>query len=160
MGGVGFVKKVLGIKNRRFWIAASLGLILDRVTKLWILHTFTLQQSVPVIPGVLNWTYVVNTGAAFSLFSGAVWLRWLSLIVSLGLAIWAIWGPKFTRWEQVGYGLILSGAFGNGIDRFVFGHVIDFIDIKLINFAIFNVADMFINVGIVCLLIATFKRSD
>jgi signal peptidase II len=47
-----------------------------------------------------------------------------------------------------------------GIDRFVFGHVIDFIDIKLINFAIFNVADMFINVGIVCLLIATFKRSD
>jgi signal peptidase II len=160
MGGVGFVKKVLGIKNRRFWIAASLGLILDRVTKLWILHTFTLQQSVSVIPGVLNWTYVVNTGAAFSLFSGAIWLRWLSLIVSLGLAIWAIWGPKFTRWEQVGYGLILSGAFGNGIDRFVFGHVIDFIDIKLINFAIFNVADMFINVGIVCLLIATFKRSD
>ena len=121
------MKKVLGIKNRRFWIAASLGLILDRVTKLWILHTFTLQQSVPVIPGVLNWT---------------------------------IWGPEFTRWEQVGYGLILSGAFGNGIDRFVFGHVIDFIDIKLINFAIFNVADMFINVGIVCLLIATFKRSD
>jgi signal peptidase II len=104
MDGVGFVKKVLGIKNRRFWIAASVGLILDRVTKLWILHTFTLQQSVSVIPGVLNWTYVVNTGAAFSLFSGAIWLRWLSLIVSLGLAIWAIWGPKFTRWEQVGYG--------------------------------------------------------
>ncbi len=160
MDGVGFVKKVLGIKNRRFWIAASLGLILDRVTKLWILHIFTLHQSVPVIPGVLNWTYVVNTGAAFSLFSGAVWLRWLSLIVSLGLAIAAIWGPRFTRWEQVGYGLILSGAFGNGIDRFVFGHVIDFIDIKLINFAIFNGADVFINLGIVCLLIATFKRSD
>jgi signal peptidase II len=92
--------------------------------------------------------------------SGAIWLRWLSLIVSLGLAIGAIWGPRFTRWEQVGYGLILSGAFGNGIDRFAFGHVIDFIDIKLINFAIFNVADVFINVGIVCLLIATFKRSD
>ncbi len=160
MGGVGFVKNVLVIRNRGFWIAASAGLILDRVTKLWILQTFTLNQSVPVISGVLNWTYVVNTGAAFSLFSGAIWLRWLSLIVSLGLAIVAIWGPRFTRWEQVGYGLILSGAFGNGIDRFAFGHVIDFIDVKLINFAIFNVADVFINVGIVCLLIATFKRSD
>jgi signal peptidase II len=160
MGGVGFVKNVLVIRNRGFWIAASAGLILDRVTKLWILQTFTLNQSVPVISGVLNWTYVVNTGAAFSLFSGAIWLRWLSLIVSLGLAIGAIWGPRFTRWEQVGYGLILSGAFGNGIDRFAFGHVIDFIDVKLINFAIFNVADVFINVGIVCLLIATFKRSD
>lgn len=154
------MKNVLGIRNRGFWIAASAGLILDRVTKLWILQTFTLNQSVPVISGVLNWTYVVNTGAAFSLFSGAIWLRWLSLIVSLGLAIVAIWGPRFTRWEQVGYGLILSGAFGNGIDRFAFGHVIDFIDVKLINFAIFNVADVFINVGIVCLLIATFKRSD
>ena len=154
------MKNVLVIRNRGFWIAASAGLILDRVTKLWILQTFTLNQSVPVISGVLNWTYVVNTGAAFSLFSGAIWLRWLSLIVSLGLAIVAIWGPRFTRWEQVGYGLILSGAFGNGIDRFAFGHVIDFIDVKLINFAIFNVADVFINVGIVCLLIATFKRSD
>ena len=160
MGGVDFVNKVLGIKNCGFWIAASSGLIVDRVTKLWILQTFTLHQSVPVISGVLNWTYVVNTGAAFSMFSGAVWLRWLSLIVSLGLVVGAIWGPRFTRWEQVGYGLILSGAFGNGIDRFVFGHVIDFIDIKLINFAIFNGADIFINIGIVCLLIATFKRSD
>ena len=160
MGGVGFVNKALGIKNRGFWIAASVGLILDRVTKLWILQTFTLYQSVPVISGILNWTYVVNTGAAFSMFSGAVWLRWLSLIVSLGLVVGAIWGPRFTRWEQVGYGLILSGAFGNGIDRFVFGHVIDFIDVKLINFAIFNGADVFINIGIVCLLIAAFKRSD
>lgn len=154
------MNKALGIKNRGFWIAASVGLILDRVTKLWILQTFTLYQSVPVISGILNWTYVVNTGAAFSMFSGAVWLRWLSLIVSLGLVVGAIWGPRFTRWEQVGYGLILSGAFGNGIDRFVFGHVIDFIDVKLINFAIFNGADVFINIGIVCLLIAAFKRSD
>ena len=160
MGGVGFVNKALGIKNRGFWIAASAGLIIDRVTKLWILQTFTLHQSIPVISGILNWTYVVNTGAAFSIFSGAGWLRWLSLIVSLGLVVGAIWGPRLTRWEQVGYGLILSGAFGNGIDRFVFGHVIDFIDIKLINFAIFNGADIFINIGIVCLLIATFKRSD
>jgi signal peptidase II len=150
----------VGMKNRGFWIAASGGLILDRVTKLWILKTFALQQSVPVISGVLHWTYVVNPGAAFSIFSGAVWLRWLSLVVSVGLACAAIWGPKFTKWEQLGYGFLLSGAFGNGIDRFMFGHVIDFIDLRFLNFAIFNVADTFINVGIVCLLIATFSRSE
>jgi signal peptidase II len=148
------------MKNRLFWIAASVGVILDRVTKIWILNTFVLQQSVPVIPGVLHLTYVVNQGAAFSLFSGAIWLRWLSLAVSVGLGVMAVVGPKFSRWEQLGYGLILSGAFGNGIDRFAFGHVIDFIDVRAINFAVFNIADTFINLGIVCLLIATFRRSE
>jgi signal peptidase II len=148
------------MKNRLFWIAASVGVILDRVTKIWILNTFVLQQSIPVIPGVLHLTYVVNQGAAFSLFSGAIWLRWLSLAVSVGLGVMAVVGPKFSRWEQLGYGLILSGAFGNGIDRFAFGHVIDFVDVRLINFAVFNVADVFINLGIVCLLIATFRRSE
>jgi signal peptidase II len=56
--------------------------------------------------------------------------------------------------------LILSGAFGNGIDRFAFGHVIDFIDVRAINFAIFNIADVLINVGLACLLIATFRQRD
>ncbi len=148
------------MRNRLFWIAASVGVILDRLTKIWILNTFVLQQSVPVVPGVLHFTYVVNQGAAFSLFSGALWLRWLSLAVSVGLGVMAVWGPKFSRWEQWGYGLILSGAFGNGIDRFAFGHVIDFIDVRAINFAVFNLADTFINLGIVCLLIATFRRSE
>ncbi len=148
------------MKNRMFWVAASVGVILDRITKIWILNTFVLQQSVPVIPGILHFTYVVNTGAAFSLFSGAVWLRWLSLVVSLGLGLMAVMGPKFPKWEQLGYGFILSGAFGNGIDRFAFGHVIDFVDVRAINFAVFNVADVLINVGIVCLLIATFHRSN
>ena len=69
------------------------------------------------------------------------------------------WSKKFTlnRWEQVGYGFILSGALGNGIDRFLVGEVIDFLDFRLIRFPVFNVADTFINVGIVCLLIASFR---
>lgn len=148
------------IKNRGFWIAASLGVVLDRATKLWVLQTFALQQSIPLIPNIFHFTYVVNYGAAFSLFSGAGWLRWLSLIVSVGLGAMAILGPRQSKWEQLGYGFILGGAFGNGIDRFAFGHVIDFIDVRVINFAVFNLADVFINLGIVCLLIATFRRSD
>ena len=114
----------------------------------------------PLIPGVFHFTYVVNRGAAFSLFSGASWLPWLSLVVSVGLGTMAVWGPRFSRWEQWGYGLVLSGAFGNGIDRFAFGHVIDFIDVRAINFAIFNIADVLINIGLVCLLIATFRQKD
>jgi signal peptidase II len=148
------------MKNRIFWVAASTGVMVDRITKIWILNTFVLHQSLPVIPGILHFTYVVNRGAAFSLFSGAAWLPWLSLVVSLGLGVMAVMGPRFSKWEQLGYGLILSGAFGNGIDRFAFGHVIDFVDVRAINFAVFNVADALINVGIVCLLIATFRRSN
>lgn len=151
-------------KNRFFWIAAVVGLILDRLTKiLFVIYIFPpiLHYSIPVLPGVFHFTYELNPGAAFSIFpGGSVWLRWLSLGVSLGLMALA-WSKKFTlnRWEQVGYGFILSGALGNGIDRFLVGEVIDFLDFRLIRFPVFNVADTFINVGIACLLIASFSRS-
>ena len=67
------------MKNRLFWVAASSGVILDRITKIWVLNTFALEQSMPLVSGMFHFTYVVNRGAAFSLFSGATWLPWLSL---------------------------------------------------------------------------------
>jgi len=149
--------------NRFFWIAALIGLVLDRITKFLTVYTFDLTippQTLPIIPGVFHFTYVVNTGAAFSFFNqGVSWLRWLSLGVSIGLMALAWFGPRLERWEQTGYGLILSGALGNGIDRFVLGQVVDFLDFRLINFPVFNLADVFINAGIVCLLISALQRS-
>lgn len=150
-------------KNRFFWLAALLGLVLDRLTKFLVVYTFPLTippATLPIIPGVFHFTYVVNTGAAFSLFAqGVSWLRWLSLGVSVGLLLLAWFGPKLNRWEQAGYGFVLSGALGNGIDRFVLGKVVDFLDVRLIQFPVFNLADVFINVGIACLLIASFSKS-
>jgi signal peptidase II len=72
----------------------------------------------------------------------------------------AWFGPVQDRWEQVGYGFILGGALGNGIDRFAAGEVVDFLDFRLIRFPIFNMADVFINIGIICLLIAAFRSKD
>jgi signal peptidase II len=150
-------------KNRLFWTIALLGSILDRLSKFLITYFFQLTippQTLPIIPGVFHLTYVVNTGAAFSLFNqGVSWLRWLSLAVSAILLFIAWFGPRWERWEQAGYGFILSGALGNGIDRFVLNQVIDFLDFRLIQFPIFNLADTFINVGIGCLLIATFRNT-
>ncbi|MDY7005830.1 MAG: signal peptidase II [Cyanobacteriota bacterium] len=145
-------------KNILFWIAAIISILLDHLTKFWVVQNFQLGESLALWPGVFHFTYVTNTGAAFSLFSngGVYWLRWLSLIVSLGLMAWALFGPRFEKWEQLGYGLILGGALGNGIDRFFLGYVVDFIHFRLIDFPVFNVADVSINIGIVCLLIATF----
>lgn len=147
------------LKNRFFWLVAIVGLLLDRLTKLWVVKTLALSQTIPLLSGIFHLTYVINKGAAFSLFQGSVWLRWLSLAVSLGLMALAWFGPRLERWEQLGYGFILSGALGNGIDRFVLGHVVDFLDLRLINFPVFNLADAFINVGIVCLLIAAFRKA-
>lgn len=160
----------MNLKNRFFWIAAIVSLILDRLTKYWVVQNFALGQSMPLWPGVFHFTYQTNPGAAFSICSDneycRYWLRWLSLAVSLGLIAWAWFGPSFRRWEQAGFGFILGGALGNGIDRFisdcivkgrlVSGCVVDFLDFQLIHFAVFNLADVFINVGIVCLLIASF----
>ncbi|MEA5595314.1 signal peptidase II [Rivularia sp. UHCC 0363] len=147
------------LKNRFFWIAANTGFVLDQLTKYWVVQTFNLGETQPLIKGIFHFTYVQNTGAAFSLFSGKVeWLRWLSLLVSVALIALALFSPVLPRWEQWGYGLILSGAIGNGIDRFVLGYVIDFIDFKLINFPVFNLADVFINIGIACLIIASFQK--
>ncbi|MEH2225148.1 signal peptidase II [Nostoc sp.] len=148
------------LKNRLFWIAAFLAFFLDQITKYWIVQSFSLGQTLPLLPGIFHFTYVTNTGAAFSLLSGKVeWLRWLSLGVSLVLIALALIGPTLNLWDQLGYGLILGGAMGNGIDRFVLGYVVDFLDFRLINFAVFNVADSFISIGIVCLLIASLQKT-
>lgn len=149
------------IKNRLFWIAAIASLILDQLTKYWIVHNFYLTETFALVPGVFHLTYVTNTGAAFSLFTGRVqWLRWLSLAVSLGLMALAWFGGVMRTFEQLGYGLILGGALGNGIDRFVAGSVVDFLDFRLIQFPVFNFADVAINIGIICLLIATFTSPN
>ncbi|WP_338430928.1 signal peptidase II [Synechococcus elongatus] len=138
-----------------FWIPALGGLICDRLSKLWVVTEFQLYQSWPIWPQVFHFTYVRNSGAAFSLFSGGSgWLRWLSFLVCLGLAVWAWFGPRMTRSEQWGYGLIFAGAFGNGLDRFYDGAVIDFLDFRLIGFPVFNIADVLINLGVACLLLS------
>ena len=148
-------------KNPLFWLIAITFLILDQLTKYLIVQDFTeVGDTFPLWENVFHLTYVKNTGAAFSVFSGGVgWLRWLSLIVSLALIAFAFFGSKLSKLEQLGYGFVLAGALGNGIDRFLFGYVVDFLDFRLINFPVFNVADIAINFGIIFLLLTSFKKS-
>ena len=144
-------------KNPLFWSVALVGIVGDQLTKLWIATTFPqVGHTIPLWPEVFYLTYVHNTGAAFSLFrGGANWLKWLSLGVSAGLVVYG-WRTVLRPLEQLGYGCILAGAFGNGIDRFLFGYVVDFLDFRLINFPIFNLADVLINLGIAVLLMDSF----
>lgn len=149
-------------KNPLFWLVAIAFLVVDQITKYLVVRDFAeVGDTYPLWEGVFHFTYVENTGAAFSVFSGGVnWLRWLSLIVSLGLIAFALFGSRMSKIEQIGYGFILAGALGNGIDRFLFGYVVDFLDFRLINFPVFNIADVAINLGILCLLISSFTLSN
>lgn len=151
------------LRNKLFWVAALIGLVADQLTKIWVVNTFELTmppETIALWPGVFHFTYVTNTGAAFSLFSeNGEWLRWLSLIVSLGLMLMGCLASLPNRWEQAGFGFILAGAVGNGIDRFMSGEVVDFLDFRLIRFPVFNLADVCINIGIVCLIIAMISTS-
>jgi len=143
------------IENSFYWTAAIVGLVLDQASKYLAVQYLKGIKSFPLIDGVFHLTYATNTGAAFSLFSDQIdWLKWVSMVVSVGLVAFGVFGKNLTRWEQAGYGCILAGAAGNGIDRFVAGYVVDFIDIRLIRFAIFNIADVSINIGLACLAIA------
>ena len=145
-------------RKRSFWLVAIFGIVLDQITKYVVVQQFvTVGNTFPLWQDVFHFTYVINTGAAFSFFRGQVEiLRWISLIVSLLLIVFVWFTPRLTLLEQLGYGFILSGAIGNGIDRFLFGYVVDFLDFRLINFPIFNLADVFINIGVILLLIASF----
>lgn len=144
-----------------FWLAAVLSFLLDRLSKQWIAEHFQLTnppQSWPIWQDVFHLTYVTNRGAAFSLFQGEGWLRWLSLLVSLGLIYYGLFGSPLRVWEQMGYGFMLGGAAGNGFDRLSMGQVIDFLDFRLIHFPVFNLADVAINLGLACLFISLWTR--
>jgi signal peptidase II len=150
------------LKNFLFWQIALISLLADRLSKLWVITNFQLTippQTMPLWPGVFHFTYVANSGAAFSSFpGGSIWLRWFSLAVSIAIIWMVVRRPRLGNWEQVALGFLFGGAAGNGIDRFIKGKVVDFLDVRLINFPVFNLADIFINIGIVCLLIILWQN--
>ena len=149
-------------RNVLFWVVAIAGVILDQLTKRWVVQNFELGESIPILAGVLHFTYVTNPGAAWSLFSeNGDWLKWLSMIVSAVIAIYGSIARFPNKWEAIGYGFLLSGAFGNGIDRLLVGEVVDFLQVfPVTRFPIFNLADIWINVGILCLLVLAFVAPE
>lgn len=131
--------------------------VIDQVSKYWALTSLAPYQPVPVMP-MLSWTLAFNTGAAFSFLSGAGdWHRWFflifSIIMCILLFIWMWRSALKSRWQASSLAMIVGGAFSNVIDRFVHGHVIDFILVYYKNYhwPVFNIADSAICVGAVIL---------
>ncbi len=153
---------------RWLWLTAVV-VVLDQITKQWADRTLDYFQPVAVIDCFFNLTLLYNKGAAFSFLSDAGgWQRWfftvLSAVVSVVIFIWLKKLPADKKVLAAGLALILGGAIGNLIDRSIYGHVIDFIDVYYQNrhWPAFNIADSAITLGAACLLFDMFteKRDD
>lgn len=149
---------------RWLWLA-GLVLILDQLTKIWVLNDMDLYQSISVLP-FFNLTYVHNYGAAFSFLSDAGgWQRWFFTAIALTVSIVILVWLKQTKKEQVllpcAFSFILGGALGNLYDRLVYGYVVDFLDFHVGNWhwPAFNLADSAIFIGAALLIIDAFRNN-
>lgn len=139
---------------KKLFIYTIIFVFIDQLSKGLINIGMNLNQSIEIIPNFLNLTYVHNIGAAFSIFEGAKWFFIITAIIVLNIIyIFFIKDKELKNSEIVIYSLLISGIIGNLIDRVVFGYVIDFIDVNIFNFAIFNLADSFIVIAVILLLI-------
>ena len=128
---------------------------LDQLTKAIVRATLPLHASVTVIPGVMDFTHVRNTGAAFGLLNAAdfrfktVLIGVIAVTALVGVGIYAASLARHEIMARVGLALIIGGAAGNLIDRVVIGSVVDFVDVywQTYHFWAFNVADSAITVG-------------
>ena len=134
-----------------FYLIAIVWLLFDQVSIYYVMNHFVLGESLPVIQNVFHFTYIINHGAAFGMLTNQ---RWFFLAVALVLIIvYGIYrkqvnnGPLILR---VGSALLISGAIGNGIDRYILHGVVDFFDFRI--WPIFNIADIGICIGVVCII--------
>lgn len=146
--------------SRAWRVAVALGLAvvflaLDQVTKVMARRAFmTGALPVTVIPGVLEFDFVANTGVSFGLASGFGYaFVALAVVVVCAVAVYLWRAPALSRLEVIGLGMLAGGAIGNAYDRAVFGFVTDFIATVFIDFPVFNVADIGITVGVALALI-------
>jgi signal peptidase II len=146
------------------WVA------LDQALKAWTVANIPLNGGydyLVAIPGFLSLTHVLNTGAAWSLFSSATpILIAVRIIVGAGILIWVLRNPRQPTVNLVAYSLIVGGAFGNAIDGVMRGHVVDMLQSHWLSavyrtlgfgnvFPIFNIADMGVVCGVILLIIAS-----
>jgi signal peptidase II len=124
-------------------------LFLDQLAKFVIVRNLSLNQSIPVIPGIFHLTLVHNKGAAFGLLKGQLSLFIFTSVLAVFLIVFTLKDNKQARSNRAALALILAGALGNLVDRLFYGHVIDFLDFRV--WPVFNVADSAITVGAILL---------
>ena len=144
----------------------ALMIVIDLLSKLYFQNYFEAGgENITLINNVLGLTYLKNTGAAFGMLGDNTVLLIIFTVVFLAIFAFIDFHYKSSNgWYIAGFSLIVGGAIGNFVDRIVFGYVRDFIELKFIDFPIFNLADTFLTVGVICyivyLVFYEFKQSS
>ncbi len=151
-----FKNKKIRILKFSFYI-----ILLDQISKFLAINIIDYQHSTDFIPNLLNFTLVKNKGAAFSLFSNSTTLLTItSVFASILIITYILRSPPKSLWNSIGLSFLLGGTLGNGIDRLFKGYVVDFLELIPINFPIFNLADISINIAIICFIIDLIKANN
>lgn len=149
---------IIGPYFSRGLLISGFILLADQISKWWILNGLKLPEvgSVELLP-FLNFTMVWNYGISMGLPMGESLGKWGIVILTAGISLWLLNWLRTTEQKFEGWGLaiILGGAIGNIVDRFLHGAVVDFIHLHAFdyNFYVFNVADSAITIGVILLLI-------
>ena len=147
------------IQTKLYYLSLSIFIVLiDQFTKYLISYNNRLFINKDFLLFKLD--FVKNYGAAFNIFSGSrIFLSLISIIFSLLLIYLIFRKNTFNLFDLYAYSFILGGTIGNGIDRIYKGFVVDFINLNIINFPLFNIADISINIGFIFLLYNIFKNN-
>ena len=141
-----------------YLLTISFFCILDQLSKIYI--NLNLNKLYNLDLFIFNIDFVRNYGAAFNLLSGSrFFLSFISVISAIILSYF-IFISENKHFNKYALSLILAGSIGNGIDRILKGYVIDFIKIKFIDFPVFNIADIVINIGVLILIISHFRYKN
>lgn len=133
--------------------------VFDQLVKLWTVSNIDLHESMEFIPGILRLRHERNTGAALSIFEEHTWLlAVISVLVAILLLV-LILRKGFSKWEKISLALVLGGAVGNAIDRIMLSYVVDMLEMEFLPVFVFNIADVFIDVGAVIFVILYIVRT-
>ena len=146
------------IQTKLYFLSLSFFIILiDQITKYLML--FNYKNAINKNFLLFRLDFVKNYGAAFNLFSGSrIFLSCISIIFSILLTYLILRKNTLILVDLYSYSFILGGTIGNGMDRILRGYVIDFINLNIINFPVFNIADISINIGFIFLLYSILKN--
>lgn len=142
-------------------LISVLSVVIDQITKQVIVHQMVIGESISVIDGFLSITSHRNAGAAWGMLQGKMLFFYVVTLVIVGVLLYWIKTLDFKKERLLGIALalILGGAIGNFIDRILYQHVIDFIDVIIFgyDFPIFNIADSSLTIGVILMGIDTIK---
>ena len=147
------------IQTKLYFFSLSIFIVLiDQFTKYLIFYNYKIFLNKDFLLFKLD--FVKNYGAAFNIFSGSrIFLSLISILFSILLIYLIFKKNTLSLFDLYSYSFILGGTIGNGIDRIVKGFVIDFINLNIINFPVFNIADISINICFIILLYKIFKNN-